>query len=309
MVRVLIAGGTGLIGRELTKELAKQGYEVIILSRNPQKVLRTPEGVEVVIWDGITSQGWGELVNGALAVVNLSGENIGGEGFFPSRLSENRKRRIRESRMFSGKALLEAIEAAEIKPQVFVQASAVGYYGFHEAEKLDEDSPPGDDFFAEWKEWEKVSEPVEEMGLRRVIIRSGIIFSTGKGSALNRLVLPFQLFVGGPIGDGKQYLSWIHEVDEARAIRFLIEDKEAQGAFNLTAPNPATNAEVGKAIARVLQRPYYFPLPKFSFSIAFGEVGSLVTEGQRVMPARLLERGFEFKFPEVEPALRDLLVI
>lgn len=307
-MRVVIAGGTGLIGRAVTKDLARHGHEVILLSRNPDKVLSVPEGVEVVHWDGITSQGWGELADGALAVVNLSGESVGGQGFFPSRLTEGRKRRIRESRIFSGKALLEAIEGAQEKPQIFVQASAVGYYGFHEDEKLDEESPPGDDFFAEWKEWEKVSQPVEDMGVRRVIIRSGIIFSTGEGSALNRLVLPFRLFAGGPIGDGSQYLSWIHEADEARAIRFLIEDEGAQGAFNLTAPNPATNAEVGKAIAKVLKRPYYFPLPKFAFSIAFGEVGSLVTEGQRVIPGRLLERGFDFKFPEVEPALRDLLV-
>ena len=129
-----------------------------------------------------------------------------------------------------------------------------------------------------------------------------------KGSALNRLVLPFKLFAGGPIGDGKQYLSWIHEDDESRANRFLIEDENAQGAFNLTAPNPATNAEVGKAIARVLGRPYYLPAPGFAFNLAFGEVGQLVTKGQRVIPERLLERGFEFEFPEVEPALRDLLI-
>ncbi len=306
-MRVIIAGGTGLIGRALTKELASNNYEVIILSRNPEKVIRVPQGVRVVAWDGVSSQGWGDLVDEAQAVVNLSGENIGGEGFFPSRLSNERKKRIRDSRILSGKALLEAIEGAEKKPEVFVQASAIGYYGFHGDEKLTEDYPPGDDFFAEWKEWEKVSEPVEKIGVRRVIIRSGIIFSTGKGSALNRLVLPFKLFAGGPIGDGKQYLSWIHENDEARAIRFLIENKDAHGAFNLTAPNPATNAEVGQAIAKVLRRPYYLPAPGFAFKLAFGEVAALVTNGQRVMPQRVLEQGFEFQFPKLEPALQDLL--
>ena len=307
-MRVIIAGGTGLIGRALTKELAKHSYEVIILSRNPEKVISVPIGVKVVAWDGVSIQGWGDLVNEALAVVNLSGENIAGEGFFPSRLTNERKRGIRDSRILSGKTLLEAIEAAEKKPEVFVQSSAVGYYGFHGSEKLNEESPPGDDFFAEWKEWEKVSAPVEDMGIRRVIIRSGIIFSTGRGSALNRLVLPFKLFTGGPIGDGKQYLSWVHETDEARAIRFLIENNDARGAFNLTAPNPATNAEVGKSIAKVLHRPYYLPAPGFAFKLAFGEVSALVTEGQRVMPERLLEHGFEFQFPELEPALQDILV-
>ncbi len=306
-MRIIIAGGTGLIGRQLTKELARHGYEVFILSRNPDKVISVPKNVEVVSWDGISVQGWGELANEALAVVNLSGENIGGEGFFPSRLTDERKRRIRDSRIFSGKALLEAIEAAEKKPEVFVQSSAIGYYGFHGDEKLTEDSPPGDDFFAEWRDWEPVSTPVESMGVRRVIIRSGIIFSTGKGSALNRLVLPFKLFGGGPIGDGKQYLSWIHEADEASAIRFLIENNTAHGAFNLTSPNPATNAEVGKTIAKVLRRPYYLPIPEFAFDLAFGEVAALVTQGQRVMPECLLEHGFEFKFPQLEPALQDLL--
>lgn len=304
---VIIAGGTGLIGRALTKELAQHGHEVIILSRNPDRVISVPENVKVVAWDGVSTQGWGDLVNETQAIVNLSGANIGGEGFFPSRLTDERKRRIRESRIMSGKALLEAIENAEKKPAVFVQSSAIGYYGSHGDEKLSEDSPPGDDFFAEWKEWEKVSAPVEDIGVRRVIIRSGIIFSTGRGSALNRLVLPFKLFAGGPIGDGKQYLSWIHETDEARAIRFLIENKDARGAFNLTAPNPATNAEVGKAIAKVLHRPYYLPAPGFAFKLAFGEVSALVTNGQRVMPERLLEYGFEFQFPNLEPALQDIL--
>ena len=304
---VIIAGGTGLIGRALTKELAQHGHEVIILSRNPDRVISVPENVKVVAWDGVSTQGWGDLVNETQAIVNLSGANIGGEGFFPSRLTDERKRRIRESRIMSGKALLEAIETAEKKPAVFVQSSAIGYYGFHGDEKLSEDSPPGDDFFAEWKEWEKVSAPVEDIGVRWVIIRSGIIFSTGRGSALNRLVLPFKLFAGGPIGDGKQYLSWIHETDEARAIRFLIENKDARGAFNLTAPNPATNAEVGKAIAKVLHRPYYLPAPGFAFKLAFGEVSALVTNGQRVMPERLLEYGFEFQFPNLAPALQDIL--
>jgi uncharacterized protein (TIGR01777 family) len=306
-MKVIIAGGTGLIGRQLTKELAKNGYEVVILSRNPGKVISLPKGVEVVAWDGKSTQGWGEMVNESQAVINLSGANIGGEGFLPSRLTEARKKGIRESRIFSGKALVAAIESAEVKPKVFIQSSAIGYYGFHEDEILDENSSPGDDFFAEWKEWEKVSEPVEEMGIRRVIIRSGIFFSTGRGSALNRLVLPFKLFAGGPIGDGKQYLSWIHEEDEGRAIRFLIENEEARGPFNLTAPNPATNAEVGQKIAKVLGRPYYLPAPEFAFNLAFGEVGSLVTRGQRVMPERLLEHGFEYKFPELETALRDIL--
>lgn len=307
-MKVIIAGGTGLIGRQLTKELVKHDYAVILLSRNPEKVISVPKGVEVVAWDGVSAQGWGALVNEVQAVINLAGENISGGSFFPSRLTEARKKRIRDSRIQSTKALVAAIEAAEKKPQVFVQSSAIGYYGFHEDEILTEESPAGDDFFAEWRDWEPIAKPVEEMGVRLVIVRTGIFFSTKSGSALNRLVLPFKMFAGGPIGDGQQYLSWIHEDDEVGAIRFLLENDSAEGAFNLTAPNPATNAEVGRAIAKVLKRPYYLPAPKFAFDLAFGEIGALVTQGQRVVPSRLLTHGFEFKFPAIEPALRDLLV-
>jgi uncharacterized protein (TIGR01777 family) len=308
-MKVVIAGGTGLIGRQLTKELVKYDHTVVILSRNPDKVVSVPKNVEVSGWDGeTTTRELVELINASQAVVNLAGENIGGEGFLPSRLTDARKQRIRDSRIKSTEALIDAIKEAETKPQVFVHGSAIGYYGFHEDEQLTEASPPGDDFFAEWKDWEPVSEPVEAMGVRRVIVRTGIYFSTRKGSALNRLVLPFKLFAGGPLGDGQQYFSWIHEDDESRAIRFLIEDENASGPFNLTAPNPATNSAVGKTIASVLGRPYYLPAPEFAFNLAFGEVGALVTKGQRVMPERLLKQGFEFKFTEIEPALRDLLV-
>ena len=307
-MKIIIAGGTGLIGRELTKELVKHDHEVIILTRNPGKVISTPQGVEVVAWDGKTVQSWGDLINESGAVVNLAGENIGGEGVLPSRLSDARKQGIRDSRIQSTQALVAAIEAAENKPSMFVQSSAIGYYGFHEDQILTEDSPPGDDFFAEWRYWEPVSEPVESMGVRRVIVRTGIYFSTRKGSALNRLVFPFKLFAGGPIGNGQQYLSWIHEDDESRAIRFLIENDTARGVYNLTSPNPMTNAEVGKAIAKVLGRPYYLPAPEFAFNLAFGEIGALVTKGQRVVPERLQAEGFEFEFSELEAALRDLLI-
>lgn len=307
-MKVVIAGGTGLIGRQLTKELVRHDHEVVLLSRNPDKVISVPQGVDVALWDGRTADGWGDLINNSQAIVNLAGENIAGDGFLPSRLSEARKQRIRDSRVMSTEALVLAIGAADKKPNVFVQSSAIGYYGFHGDEKLTEESSPGDDFFAEWKEWERVSEPLEEIGVRRVIIRTGIYFSTREGSALNRLVLPFKLFAGGPIGDGQQYLSWIHEDDESRAIRYLVEDENAYGPFNLTAPNPATNAEVGRTIAQVLGRPYYMPAPEFVFNLAFGEVGALVTKGQRVMPARLLEQGFDFEFPELDLALRNLLV-
>lgn len=306
-MRVIITGGSGLIGRGLTEILAQHGYEVIILSRNPERVANLPEGTQAVAWDGRTAQGWGHLVNDAEAVVNLAGENLAGESFFPARLTPERKQRIRESRILSGEAILEAIQAVEKKPEVLVQASAIGYYGLRGDEIVDEDSSPGDDFFAEWKNWEKVTKPVEVLGVRRVIIRTGVVLSTEKGSALARLMLPFKLYAGGPFGDGQQYISWIHIADEVGAIRFLIENKEVQGVFNLTAPNPMTNAEFGKTLGKVMKRPYYLPVPGFVLRIAFGEVTAVVLEGQRVVPKRLLQAGYEFKFPELETALRDTL--
>ena len=306
-MQAIIAGGGGLIGRELTKGLAQSGYKVIILSRNPEKVTSLPDGAQAVSWDGKTAQGWGHLVNDVDAIVNLAGENLAGEGFFPARLTRERKQRIRDSRILSGKAILEAIQAAEKKPEVLVQASAIGYYGFREDEIVDEDSSPGDDFFAEWKDWEKVTEPVEVLNVRRVIIRTGVVLSTEKGSALTRLMLPFKLFAGGPFGNGRQYISWIHIADEVSAIRFLIENHKTQGVVNLTAPNPVTNAEFGKTLGKVMKRPYYFPVPGFALEMAFGEVTAVVLEGQRVVPKRLLQEGFEFQFPELESALRDTL--
>lgn len=308
-MRVIIAGGSGLIGRELTADLAQHGYEVIILSRNPERVTSIPDGAQAASWDGRTAQGWGHLVNGADAIVNLAGENLAGESFFPARLTTERKQRIRDSRILSGEAILEAIQAAEKKPEVLVQASAIGYYGFRGDEIVDEDSSPGDDFFAEWKDWEKVTEPVEELGVRRVVIRTGVVLSTEKGSALTRLMLPFKLFAGGPFGNGRQYISWIHIADEAGAIRFLIENKGARGVYNLTAPNPVTNAQFGKTLGKVMKRPYYLPVPGFALRIAFGEVTAVVLEGQRVVPNRLLKAGFEYQFPELEPALHDTLSI
>jgi uncharacterized protein (TIGR01777 family) len=306
-MRVIITGGSGLIGSELTANLAQDGHEVTILSRNPEKVSGIADSTRAVAWDGKTDQGWGHLVEGADAIVNLAGENLAGEGFFPSRLTSERKQRIRDSRVFAGEAIVEALQAAEKKPEVLIQSSAVGYYGPHGDEKLDENSPPGDDFFAGWKEWEKVTAPAEDMGVRRIIIRSGVVFTTKKGSALTRLMLPFKLFAGGPFGNGRQYISWIHIADEVGAIRTLIENKVARGVYNLTAPNPVTNAEAGKALAKVMHRPYYLPTPGFALKMAFGEVTSVVLEGQRVIPKRLLELGFTFQFPEIEPALRDLL--
>jgi len=308
MARVLIPGGSGLIGRALSAELAAHGYKVVVLSRTPERVGTLPEGARAVEWDARTAEGWGKLADGAHAIVNLTGASIAGEGFFPSRWSDEQRRVIRESRLNSGRAVVEAVAQAEQKPAVVVQASGVGYYGFHGDEVLTEEAGPGDDWAARFtaEEWEPSTAPVEEMGVRRVVARTGIVLSTDEG-ALPRLLLPFRLFVGGPLGSGKQWYSWIHLRDEARALRFLIENEEASGAFNLTAPNPVTNGELAKRIGRVMGRPSFIPVPGFAMRLAFGEVAEVVLQGQRVVPQGLLDLGFEFDFPVAEGALQDLL--
>jgi uncharacterized protein (TIGR01777 family) len=204
--------------------------------------------------------------------------------------------------------VVEAVEAAQEKPRVIIQASGVGYYGNTGDQEVTENAPPGTDFLASLaaNDWEPSTSAVEEMGVRRAIARSGAVLDEKEG-ALPRLLLPHRLFVGGPMGSGKQWLPWIHLQDEARAIRFLIENEAASGPFNLVAPTPITNAEFGKAMGRVLGRPSLIPVPGFAMKTAFGDVSNVVLEGQRAVPQRLSEMGFTFRFPEAEGALEDLL--
>jgi uncharacterized protein (TIGR01777 family) len=313
-MRVLITGGTGLIGRALSANLASDGHEVIVLTRSPERArsagpaTHLPDRVRVERWDAYTAEGWGHLADGADAIVNLAGSSIAGEGFFPSRWTDGQRRVIRESRLNSSRAVVKAVALAEQKPRVVIQASGVGYYGYRGDEALTEEAEPGDDWAARFtaEEWEPSTVSVEEMGVRRAIARIGLVLSTEDG-ALPRLLLPFHLFVGGPMGSGKQWYSWIHLEDQARALRFLIENEDARGAVNITAPNPVTNGELAKVIGKVMGRPSWIPVPSFALRLAFGEVAEVVLNGQRAVPRRLLDLGFEFHFPAAEDALKDLL--
>jgi uncharacterized protein (TIGR01777 family) len=307
-MRIIIAGGSGLIGHALTSLLTADGDEVIILSRRPETVKGMPAGVKVIQWDGRTVQDWGTQVSHSDGIVNLTGENLSGEGFFPTRWTKERKIRMVQSRVDSGKVLTKTVEMANVKPSVFVQASGVGYYGTQQEKSLTEEDHGGDDFSANLcKEWEASSQPVEMMGVRRVVVRTGVVLSTKRG-ALPLLLLPYKLWVGGPLGDGRQVYSWIHIDDEVNAIRFLIRNEKANGTFNLTSPNPMTNSEFGKTISKVVKRPHYLPIPGFAMHLAFGEVSFLVLEGQRVLPQNLLRSGYVFKFPGLEDALKDFLM-
>jgi len=306
-VKILITGGTGLIGRELTRVLLLAGHEVVILSRNSQTNPDIPQGVRMLHWDGKTSQGWADGLEGAQAVINMAGENIAGSGFFPKRWTPERKRIIYESRINAGKAIVEAITLVKNKPTVLIQSSAIDYYGPLPDQSIDEDQPAGNDFFSRvCQDWEDSTKSVTSLGVRHVVTRTGVIL-TARGGALTRLLLPYKLFAGGPFGNGKQVLSWIHMSDVIGAIQFLINDPASSGVYNLTAPNPVTNSQIGKAIAKTLHRPYWLPVPGFIMRLLFGEVATVVLDGQRVIPKRLQESGYIYKFSEINTALGDIL--
>ncbi len=302
-MRVIITGGTGLIGRALGADLARDGHEVIALSRDPGRhATGLPAGMRAERWDGRTADGWGPLADGADAIVNLAGASLAG-----GRWTAARKALLRASRVDAARAVVAAVEAAERRPRVVVHGSAVGYYGVHGDETLTEDAPAGDDFLAGLVvEHEQAIAPVRALGVRLAIARTGVVFSP-RGGALPLMVLPFRLFAGGPVGGGRQYISWIHLADEVAALRFLVEDGRAEGAFNLAAPNPVTNAEFGRAVGRVLHRPSFVPTPAFPLRLALGEMATVVLDGQRVVPRRLTDLGFKFRFAEAEAALRDVL--
>jgi uncharacterized protein (TIGR01777 family) len=309
-MNVVILGGSGLVGRALSTDWANDGHVVTIVCRHPEKVPPIQPIVEVVRWDGQTTSGWGDRLDGADAVVNLAGETIGGNHLgqiFFQRWSGTKKQRILNSRVNAGRAIVEAIRSARKKPGALLQMSAVGVYGPRADENLDENASAGKDFLARvCVEWERSTEAVEAMGVRRVVIRTGLVLSL-QGGLFPVILLPFRLFVGGPLGSGRQGFSWIHAEDHRRALRFLVESPQARGVYNVTAPGPVSNAELGRQVARALHRPYWFPTPAPLLRLVLGEKATLVLDGQRVVPRRLLETGFEFRHPTLGAALANLL--
>lgn len=302
-MRVLITGGTGLIGSALVRSLRESSCEVTVLTRSPGRHQALAQNdVRLVNWNGETAEGWGHLVSQMDAIVNLAGEGIA-----DGRWTTDRKERIRESRIKAGQAIVSAIRDAETVPKVLIQSSAVGYYGPGADQVMSEDSTPGTDFLAQvCSSWEDSTAEVESMGVRRVVIRTGVVLSS-QGGALPRMTLPFKLFAGGPLGSGNQYFPWIHIADEVAAIRFLLENEEASGPYNLAAPDPPRNREFVRDLGRVMGRPSLMPTPSFALQALFGEMSTVLLDGQRAVPARLQDDGFEFIFPEAVAALRDLM--
>nr|MBN1228797.1 TIGR01777 family oxidoreductase [Anaerolineae bacterium] len=307
-MNIIITGGTGLIGRKLTQALVDRGHSVILLSRNPAgKAGRLPGGVSLAKWDGKTANGWGHLVNESDAIINLAGENLSGDRFPPKRWTEARKKLLRGSRVAAGQAVVEALRAAEKKPGVVIQASAIGYYGPQGENIVLESHPAGSDYLSQLcVDWENTTKPVAEMGIRHVIARIGLVMSLD-GGALPNLLLPFKLFAGGPMGSGQQLYSWIHIDDLVRGIVFLLENENLSGVFNLTGPDPIPNKEIADIIGQVMRRPSFIPVPAFALRAALGEVSTVVLDGQRAVPENLRAAGFGFTYETFEAALRDLL--
>jgi len=301
-MKIIVAGGTGFIGSALVNALLPEKHEIIVLSRAPEKIKLTHPAIQLVKWDGKTGDGWARYADGADALVNLAGEPIAPLPWFGER-----KIKIRASRVDAGHALVDAVRQTRNKPRVLVQASAVGYYGLRGDDMLTEDASPGDDYLAQvCVAWENSSSAVEAQGVRRAIYRTGLVLAR-RGGILPLMALPFQFFIGGRVGDGKQWMSWIHLADEIAAIKTLIQNENARGAFNLVAPNPTRNADFSKALGNALARPSAFPTPAFALKLPFGEMAELLLlGGQRVAPQRLTQLGFQFRFPTIEATLQDV---
>jgi uncharacterized protein (TIGR01777 family) len=291
-------GGSGLIGQELARQLVHAGHEVVILSRGQFEGERG--GQVWRHWDGISSAALMSLIDGQNAIVNLVGESLGSK-----RWSEPQKERILKSRMSAGQAIVQASRACQHPPQVYVQASAVGFYGTGDA-PMTEGSPVGTDWLASvCLKWETASAEITTWVKRVVIVRTGVVLAKS-GGILQQMSLPMQFYMGGPIGTGNQWISWIHLYDEAAALRYLLENGDCQGIYNLAAPRPVQQRTFGKCLARRLHRPFWLPVPGLALKLLLGEMSILALEGQQVFPKRLQEAGFSFKYPELCLALQEI---
>ncbi len=294
-MRLVLCGGTGFLGRPLRARLEAEGHSVVVLSR------RAGDGV--VQWDPASPHGdWTSAIEGSDIVVNLAGESIG-----TGRWTTARKKAIRASRVLTTRAIVTAIRNARARPVTFVSASGVNYYGPRGDQIVTEQTPPGDDFLANvCRDWETEALAAEAAGARVVILRSGVVLE-GDGGALEPMVLPYKLFIGGPVGSGRQYLAWIHREDWIGLVMRLMFATDAEGAFNVTSPAPVTNAEISGAIARVLHRPALVHTPAFALRLILGEMAdALLLTGQRAVPDRALQMGFTFKYPTIVEALEAI---
>lgn len=300
-MKILMTGGTGFVGSYLATRLSKDGHEVTILIRSSAEARGATPGVSFVQGDPTRKGAWQEAIRHHDAVINLAGAPIF------TKWTDEQKRAIRESRVSTTRNLVEGIETNPEKSFALFSTSAVGYYGFHGDEEVTEDSPPGDDFLATVAtEWEREALKAREKGSRVVITRFGIVVGAS-GGALGQMIPLFKKFVGGPIGSGRQWFSWVHVQDLTEAFLFLLKHPELSGPVNVCSPNPVRNKELAKALGKALHRPSFLPAPGFMIKLVLGEFGSVILKGQRVLPRRLLESGFVFQYPEIEKALASIV--
>jgi hypothetical protein len=301
-MKIVIAGGSGFLGTALTRELTKNGHEVVTLTRQQT----SPEGIAGVTYVRWAPEGqsgpWATAIDGVDAIVNLAGESIAAK-----RWSAAQKQKLRESRLLATRSLTTAIRESRRRPAVLVSGSAVGYYGDRGGETLTETSPPGHDFLAGLaREWEAAADEVAHL-TRVALLRTGIVLDAREG-ALPKMLPPFRMFVGGPLGSGTQYMPWIHKDDWVRLAAWAISHEAALGPLNVTAPNPVTNAEFSKALGRALNRPSLLPAPPFALRLMLGEMAdALLLSGQRALPVRATDLGFSFRYSQIDEALANVL--
>ncbi len=296
-MKFMIAGGSGFLGQALTRSLLADGHQVYILTRGTGVI----SGAQAVQWDAKTTNGWGHLVNEMDVMIHLAGKSLSSWPWTAAT-----KQAFHDSRIIPGLLLARSIQEATHRPSIFVQASGINHYGLS-GDIADESTPPGDDFLAQLTiKWEDATKSVEELGVRRVIIRTAVVLGKGDG-LLGLMALPIRLFAGGPLGSGKQAMPWIHVNDWVGGVRHLIASENARGAYNLIAPTPTSNAEFNRILANVIHRPYWFPTPAFLLRTLLGEMSVLILEGRFAQPKRLTESGYRYQFPGPREALVDLL--
>jgi len=305
--KIVITGATGLLGPAIFAQLKKEAHEVIIFARNPDGAKsKLPGAAQYLKWSTDSTDGeWKTALEGTDVLIHLAGVPVA------ERWSEEYKKEIYDSRILGTRNLVEAMAELKKKPEVFISSSAIGYYGTQaqspDVPALTESSPAGSDFLAKvCVDWEAEAMKAESFGVRTALIRTGIVLST-KGGALGKMLMPFKFFVGGPLGTGQQWVSWIHIDDETEIFLYPMRNPSARGAINAVAPTPVTMQTFAEAVGRALSRPSLFPVPKFVLQAMLGEAADAVGEGQKVIPDMLLKNGFTFRFPEIDTAVRDLL--
>jgi uncharacterized protein (TIGR01777 family) len=300
-MRVFITGGTGFVGTNLTKFLIDRGDQVTIMARNFKSQGTDQKNLDFVAGDGMKPGKWQEVVPQHDLLVNLAGVSVF------KRWDDSYKKLLRDSRILTTRNLVDAIPVEPRSPITLLSTSGTGYYGFTGDAELAEESPPGNDFLANLaQDWEAEARKAETKGVRVVIARFGIVFGKD-GGALTQMALPFRFFVGGPVGNGKQWVPWIHIEDLCRAMLFLAQKQDIQGPVNFTAPEPVKNKDLAKAIGKAMHRPSFMPAPSFMIKLVLGEFGSVILKGQRAVPRVLQRCGFTFRYPGIQEAVSSLL--